>query len=360
MVSRNKLAVSLPYGMTDVGVSDGLRAQLLRYLEHLHTKHYSELTTGQLRDNIGYFIRWAEERGLAKPEHITLPILERYQRYLYYYRKANGKTLSVRVQQGRLAALKGYFRYLVRQHYLLYNPASELELPRIGTRLPVKQVLNAKEVETILALPDVNDLIGARDRAILEVLYSTGIRRLELTNLKLHDIDVDRGALIVQAGKGKKDRVVPIGERALAWCEKYRLDVRGEFALDLANDYYFLTQHGEPLTPQVLTQRVRSYVKQANVGKMGSCHMFRHTMATLMLENGADVRYIQAILGHSSLDTTQTYTHVAIRQLKAIHEATHPGSRLTTRAEREDSADDAKSVLLNALACEADSDDSDE
>jgi integrase/recombinase XerD len=182
-------------------------------------------------------------------------------------------------------------------------------------------------------LPDVREPMGLRDRAILEVLYSTGMRRKELAGLKLFDLDAERGTIMIRQGKGKKDRMVPVGERALAWVGKYLADARPRLVQEpddlsavprQAGGTLFLTNLGEAFSPNRLTQMAREYVDAANLGKKGACHLFRHTCATLMLENGADVRFIQELLGHAELSTTQIYTQVSIRKLKEIHTATHP------------------------------------
>ena len=177
----------------------------------------------------------------------------------------------------------------------------------------------------MLAVPDVGNATGLRDRAILETLYSTGMRRMELIGLQVGSVDVERGTVMIRQGKGKKDRMIPIGERALVWIAAYRDRGRPELVTGRDEGTLFLTNLGLPLSPGWLSIRVRDCVDKARVGKEGSCHLFRHTMATLMLENGADTRYIQAMLGHASLETTQIYTKVSIRALKAIHTATHPG-----------------------------------
>ncbi|MBM3965746.1 MAG: hypothetical protein FJ308_11875 [Planctomycetes bacterium] len=181
-----------------------------------------------------------------------------------------------------------------------------------------------REAEAVLAKANIHDPLGLRDRAILETLYSTGIRRLEVIGLKIFDIDSDRGTIMIRQGKGKKDRMVPIGNRALKWIERYTSEVRPRLIIDPNDATLFLTHLGEAFTTNRLTQMVREYVDSADIGKRGSCHLFRHTMATLMLENGADVRFIQVMLGHAKLETTQIYTQVSIRKLKEIHEATHP------------------------------------
>jgi integrase/recombinase XerD len=240
----------------------------------------------------------------------------------------------------RLVPVRGFFKWLVKQNILPSNPASELELPRLPVRLPAA-VLTEEEVERVMAEVDVRTAVGVRDRAILEVLYSTGVRRQELVNLSVFDVDAERETLMVREGKGRKDRMVPIGERALGWVQRYVNEVRGQLVVPPDPGALFLTTNGEPLTPDWLTQKVRGYVKAAELGKSGACHLFRHTMATLMLEGGADVRYIQEMLGHAHLDSTQVYTRVSIRKLKAIHGATHPAAKLakaTLRREQGDSA----------------------
>jgi integrase/recombinase XerD len=194
--------------------------------------------------------------------------------------------------------------------------------------------------------------LGLRDRAILETLFSTGIRRGELTRLKLYDLDGEGGTLTIRHGKGNKDRVVPIGERATAWIEKYITELRPKLVearhkrnhnLDSANDNdnantnyddtgdtdaLFLTGWGRAFLICSIGNLVTGYVKKAKIGKIGSCHLFRHTMATLMLEGGADIRYIQEMLGHVNLETTQIYTRVSIKQLKEVHKKTHPAALL--------------------------------
>ncbi len=313
--------------VADPAHPEGLSNTVLAYLEWMRVKNYSERTVENRELYLSYFIAWCQERGLNKPSEITKPILERYQRTLYYYRKRDGRPLSFRTQHARIVPVRAYFKFLARQNLILYNPAADLDLPRIEHRLP-KHVLSAAEAEQVIAQPDLNELLGLRDRAILELFYSTGIRRMEAIGLQLYDLDAERGTLIIRLGKGKKDRVVPIGERAAAWVEKYVLEVRGQLLVPPDNGTLFLTKDGESFTRNRMSQLVREYVDAAKIGKRGSCHLFRHTMATLMLEGGADIRYIQEMLGHAKLETTQIYTQVSIRQLKAIHDATHPGAKL--------------------------------
>lgn len=164
---------------------------------------------------------------------------------------------------------------------------------------------------------------------MLEVLYATGIRRSELAHLAVFDLDVDRQTLLVRQGKGKRDRMVPIGQRALAWLARYLATARPVLVVEPDDGALFVSADGIAFSPDRLTQIVGGYVTASGVGKQGACHLFRHTMATLMLEGGADIRYIQAMLGHAELSTTQIYTQVSIRALQAVHAATHPAASNT-------------------------------
>jgi integrase/recombinase XerD len=309
---------------------DSLAAWMKKYLQWMQTRNYSEYSVRNAQGHLSLFFQWCESRSIARPVEVNRPILESYQRHLFYLRGNHGKTLSFSTQYGRLTAVKSFFRWLTKQNAIMYNPAGELDMPRLEKPLP-KHVLTAAEVDTVINQAEVRDLLGLRDRAIMETLYSTGIRRMELINLLVYDLDRERGTLVIRRGKGKKDRVVPIGERAVAWIDKYLEQSRPKIVMEPDDGVLFLTNLGERFTPNRLTQMVRVYVKAADLGKTGSCHLFRHSMATLMLENGADIRFIQHILGHERLNTTEVYTHVSIRELKRVHSETHPGAGLRPR-----------------------------
>lgn len=318
----------------------GMAPYLARFIAWSAAMGYSARTIDIRERMLKRFIHWCEARGLDKPQDITRPILERYRRYLYHYRKANGEPISFATQQQRLAPLKSFFKWLTKENHILYNPASELELPRVHRRLP-KHILTHKEVERILNQTMLHGEIGIRDRAIIETLYSTGIRRSELINLKLYDVDIRNGTLMVREGKGKKDRMVPLGERAGLWIDKYTDEVRPGLVIEPDEGALFLHEYGEAFRKNRLTDLVKKYIQAAGVNKPGACHIFRHTMATLMLDNGADIRFIQAILGHSNLSTTEIYTQVSIRKLKAVHALTHPAKleRLTQQTDADTTVD---------------------
>ena len=333
-----------------------LEAMMRDHLHALAVQNYSAHTVRNRQVHIGFFLQWCKERGLSEPVEVTRPVLERYQRHLFHYRKKNGEPLSFRSQHSCLVPLRVWFRWMTRQNHILHNPASDLELPRLGRSLP-KNIFSAQEVERIVQLCEVEEPIGLRDRAILEVLYSTGLRRMEMIALKLYDLSLDRGLLLVRQGKGNKDRYVPIGERAIAWLQKYIREGRPQLAVEPDDMTVFLTAQGEPFSRDHLSFAVKERVDAAGLGKTGSCHLFRHTMATLMHEGGADIRLIQAMLGHEDIRTTEIYTQVAIRALQRIHAATHPGALLERGENQAPKAMDADAeALFSALAAEAEDD----
>ena len=315
----------------DVVARSGWFPYLQAFLEWTEVKGYSRDTLRRRQAALKRFIVWCDERELQSPQEITKPILERYQRYLYYYRKNDGQPLTFGSQNVMLTPLKTFFKWLVRENHILYNPASELDVPPKPKRLP-KTILPPETIETILNQPDVTTVEGLRDRTILEVLYSTGIRRMELVRLTLYDVDHRRGTLMIREGKGRKDRLIPIGERALAWIEKYRHEGRPALVVGKDSGTLFLTDKGDAFRRGAVGARIKRYIQQAGIEVEGSCHLFRHAMATHMLENGADIRFIQAMLGHEDLSTTEIYTQVSIEKLRQIHAATHPAKLIRTTA----------------------------
>lgn len=305
---------------------------------------------------LDHFIAWIDERGLRHPAEVTRPILQRYQRHLYLLRKKNGQPLAYSSQVNRLTPVVAFFKWLTREGHILYNPAADLDLPKAPHRLP-KHLLSVEQVSQVLNQPDIQTLGGLRDRAILETLYSSGIRRSELAHLKITEVDTERGTLMVRLGKGAKDRLLPLGARACAWVQRYLLEVRPELLCG-ETLVLFLNDWSLPFEPNQLSVLARRYMQAAGFNQ-GSCHALRHACATHMLDGGADIRFIQALLGHSELTTTQIYTHVAIAKLKAVHALTHP-ARLERQGEPEGGlspgpeANDATAALLEALAHEND------
>lgn len=331
-VKRNKRAVSTTAKTPRrrrVSVSPEALAHnlLTRYQAAFHeweaVTGYSPRTIEAQRHALGRFIAWCDERGLSRPHDVTRPILERYQRHLYHYRKHNGQPLTVSAQLNLLLPLQAWFKWLTKQNHILYNPAADLDLPVRPKALP-KGLLSVAQIEEVLNACDIGTPAGVRLRAMLETFYSTGVRRFELAGLKLFDLDVERGALMVRLGKGAKDRLVPVGERACAWLDKYLRQVRPELASNGDDATLFLDDDGRGFDPGRLGELVKRHLTQAGVTQPGACHLFRVACATHMLENGADIRFIQSLLGHAKLDTTQIYTQVSLAKLKEVHAATHP------------------------------------
>ena len=300
------------------------------FLQHLTVRNYAAGSIEGRRFALKTFIDWCHERQLVKASAITRPILESYQRWLWRYRTKSDKPLGISTQRDKLGALKAYFAWLVRQNVIQANPASELELPRMEKRLHA-EALTAAQVECIMAVPNVTDPLGLRDRAMLELFYATGIRRAELTRLDVSDIHTERRTLHVRKGKGNKDRVVPIGERAAHWLARYNAEVRPRLLIKAQEQALFLTSYGEAFNPDVLSRQVAATFKKAGLARHGSCHLLRHTCATHMLEGGADIRFIQQLLGHENLETTAIYTEVTITQLQLVHERCHPAARLAVK-----------------------------
>ena len=353
----------------DPEIAAGFHAYLVDFIAWTAARQYSSMTVKARRIELGYFIDWCEERSICRPDEVTRAILERYRQYVFLYRrKTDGAPLSFQTQAKRLISVRAFFQWMTRQHHLLYNPASELELPRQQQRLP-RHILAVAEVEQVLNAclhGDVRtDPLGLRDRAMLEALYSTGMRRAELTSLRADDIDLARGTVFIRQGKGNKDRVVPIGERACRWIERYVFEVRPEQIDGDDDGTLFLARHGEAMQAKQLSVIVRKAIADANLDRFqdthpnAACHLLRHACATHMLENGADIRYIQALLGHADLSTTEVYTRVSILQLKAVHERTHP-ARMPGRGGVERGAVDpdpagTAQAPLQALATDDDS-----
>ena len=220
-----------------------------------------------------------------------------------------------------LSAYRQFYRWLVREGKISTDPVALIESPRIGRGLP--KALSEKEVEVLLAAPDVGTPLGARDRAMLELMYATGLRVSELVGLELSNLNLNQGVIRV-VGKGSKERLVPIGEEAHACLNAYLSGGRPELLKTAQTDMVFVTTRKGGMTRQAFWYMVRRYASQCGITRKLSPHMLRHSFATHLLNHGADLRVVQLLLGHSDLSTTQIYTHIAREGLKRMHEAHHP------------------------------------
>jgi integrase/recombinase XerD len=222
-----------------------------------------------------------------------------------------------------LGHVRAFCRFLVREEWLLFDPSAKLTNPKRPKRLP-KAILETTEVDSMTCLPDLHTLRGFRDRVMLEILYSSALRREEIANLTLNDVDTQTGYVQVRSGKGGKDRVVPVGKSVCDLIESYLKGIRPEWPNANRTDALFLNRWGNKMNPIAVWSVVKKYAKLANIQKPTSTHTFRHSCATHMVRNGAPIRHIQELLGHESLETTQIYTRVTINDLREMHQKFHP------------------------------------
>jgi integrase/recombinase XerD len=237
--------------------------------------------------------------------------------------------IAWRIEQGakprstarQLSSFRRFYRFLLRETVIQEDPTLRIDMPRIGRSLP--QSLTEGEVETLLAAPDVSDILGHRDRVMLEVLYATGLRVSELINLKQSEVNLNQGVVRI-VGKGGRERLIPIGEEAQKWICEFISGARVEILLERQTDYLFPTRRGDRMTRQAFWHIIKRYAKVAEIDGKMSPHTLRHAFATHLLNNGADLRVVQMLLGHSDLSTTQIYTHVARARMKDLHSQHHP------------------------------------
>jgi integrase/recombinase XerD len=221
----------------------------------------------------------------------------------------------------QLSSFRRLYRYLLREGLISDDPTANIAMPKIGRALP--QSLSEEEVDSLLAAPNVAEPLGHRDRAMLEVLYATGVRVSELINLKMSQINLNQGVLRI-IGKGDRERLIPLGDEAQDWVREFIDGARGEILLERQTDYLFPTRRGDRMTRQAFWHIIKRYAKKAGVAKKLSPHTVRHAFATHLLNNGADLRVVQLLLGHSDVSTTQIYTHVARERMKELHSRHHP------------------------------------
>jgi integrase/recombinase XerD len=302
-----------------------IEVDVCEYISWMRVHNYAATTVAGRQRHLAYFVEFCRRASVSDSDAVTFELVQEYQQELFRHRKRDGSPLSIATQAQRLVPLAQLFAWLRRAGRVSLNPTADMMMPRPDRRLP-ESTLSSSEMVRLLAAPDVSRPLGLRDRAVLEVFYSCALRRAELIDLALGDIDYERGTVFVRRGKGAKDRYVPIGERALFWLRLYVGLARPRLAGERHPGVVFVSSVGTPLCPDWLSRRVRGYLAQAGISKRGSCHLLRHSVATLMLEGGADIRYVAEMLGHVRLETTQQYTRVSIDRLRTVHAATHPAA----------------------------------
>ena len=297
------------------------------YLRHLEVLHRSPRTIEAEEERLRRLVAYLAEMEIEDVEALGRDVVQDYPEALATSVTARGEPLRVTTQTNRLIAARNLLRWLHRRDYVAVDLSGSIELPREVHPLP-KEVIEPAEMRRLLALPDVTTALGSRDRAMLEVLYSTGIRVSELIALAVEDLDLDGGYVRVRCGKGARDRVVPIGRVAAQVVRAYLHEARSSLVRDGAQRRVFVSATGRTLTRQRVATRVRQYVTRAGISKRITPHCFRVTCATGMLRNGARLRHLQEMLGHRSVDTLEPYLRLTIPELKEMHARYHPREQL--------------------------------
>ncbi len=294
-------------------------ATIAGFIKKLQASGYAESTIEGYTRNLSIFERHLSTQGIDDLRKVTPKVIHEYQQ------SVAAEPLATESKAMRIRPVKRLFEHLVDTHRLLINPTEGIvETCRKGRK--IGPVLTIEEVKSLLDQPNFELKTGIRDRAVMEVLYSSGIRLAELLGLGTYDADLKEKVLFIREGKGRKDRVVPIGKNAVTYIGLYLQSIRPKFAKPKTNEtILFLNQSGHPLSGGSVQGFLRKYRLAAGIQKPVSPHTFRRTCATHLLQKGADIRYIQKLLGHKYLRTTQVYTKVMPVEVKQMHERTHPG-----------------------------------
>lgn len=274
----------------------------------------SENTLSAYRSDLLGLVRALQEHGRSLQQ-------ARREDLLSYLAQRSASGSHARTTARLLSSMRRYFQYQIREGHLQADPSALIEAPKIARGLP--KLLTEEDVEILLEAPDVDKALGLRDRTMLEFLYASGLRVSELIGIELSQINTRQGVIRV-TGKGDKERLVPLGEEALDWLERYLREARPEIVKGRSIDAVFPTRRGRQMTRQAFWQLIKRYAQQAGIKKAISPHTLRHAFATHLLNHGADLRVVQMLLGHSNLSTTQIYTHVARERLKSLHAEHHP------------------------------------
>lgn len=279
----------------------------------------SENTLSAYRSDLKKFIIYlAHDSNTSISDLLIAVERKQIENYLSELKK---QAISASSRARLLSSLRLFYAYLLREKIIDVDPVALIDAPKLGRSLP--KSLTEEDVESLLMAPDTTTLLGLRDRVLFEVLYATGLRVSELVGLSLTQINLLQGVIRV-TGKGNKERLVPLGEEAINWLEKYLLNTRADLLKGQVSDALFVTKRGAAMTRQAFWYLIKRYALQAEIASTISPHTLRHAFATHLLNHGADLRVVQMLLGHSDLSTTQIYTHVAKARLKSLHSQHHP------------------------------------
>ncbi len=300
------------------GPSVSLPARFLRHLE-VH-KGFSPETLRAYRNDLDHFMAFLGDEARIAGGGVDVPLMRRY------LAEMTDAGLSRRTLARRLACLRTFYRWLMREGIADRSPAALLRSPRPERRLPA--ILDESEVAALVEAPPRTGFRGSRDRAVLECLYGGGLRVSELVHLDLADVNAGEGVALVRAGKGRKDRVAPLGGCALAALEAYGIERRRRLqALERESPALFLNKSGRRLNARSVRRILIFWLGRAGIAKPVTPHTLRHSFATHLLNRGADLRAVQELLGHAHIATTQIYTHVSTQRLKDVYDRAHPRAR---------------------------------
>lgn len=301
---------------------------LKEFANNMKARHLKPKTVSDARWHLKQFFDYLRCNNIDHIDGITKDVINAYRIEQYERINYRGKPNSIRYQNMMLRPVKQFTAFLKEAEYTVSDPAKDIQYAKEPQTLP-RSILNPSEARKLLQAPDTKSVIGYRDRTILEVLYSTGIRKSELGALTLADVDYHDGFLRINSGKGDKDRIVPLGKIACRYLENYIKSVRPELIKDPYNNYLFLSVRGNRINQNMVWRMIKKYARKTKIKKNIHCHTFRHSCATSMLKNKANIRAIQELLGHKSLLSTQIYTHVSINDLKEVHSRCHPREKDT-------------------------------
>ena len=286
------------------------------YLHYLKVERgLSENTIASYGIDLKLFLEYLRENEIPSFKQVNKEVIVNYMQAEKNNNKANSSILR------SVSSLRKFFQYLAQEKIIEKDPMLLIDTPKKKQHLP--QVLTKEEVEKLLHSPNTGQVLGLRDRAMLELMYATGLRISEIINLKLEDLHLTMGTLQT-LGKGHKERIVPVGDEAIKWVNRYLEEARPKLLKQKRSNYLFLNFHGNNLTRQGVWKNLKAEVRKAGIQKNITPHTLRHSFATHILENGADLRIVQELLGHADISTTQIYTHLSNKQLADIYNHAHP------------------------------------
>ena len=306
-----------------------LEEMLDSYRKHLLALNRAPKTVRQYLQWVQRFFDFAEAQGVKTPADVTSSHLLDYQKHVANAVSAKGSIYSVKVQNHHMIGIVMFLRYLCADGILAHDPGRHVEYAKVPEQLP-RDILSIPEIKKMLRAPDVRTVMGYRDRVIMEVFYTTGMRKQELLNLTTDAVNLESGVLMIREGKGRKDRVVPLGRIAARYLETYINGIRPTLlqirtlGTKHQEKRLFISMRGLPLSKNALAERIEHYRCAAGIAHPVSPHTFRHSCATHMIRNRANIRHVQEMLGHMNLNTTEKYLHLTITDLKEAHHKFHP------------------------------------